>query len=284
MGNPFPDQYGPRVPGPEVTFTLPTNIRAVFEQNFRLPLLTTWNLVIERQLGQDWVFRAAYQGNKGTYLSSGAKTTREINPAVYIPGQSTTGNTQERRVYQDFSTIGLWESANNSHYHALQLNVEKRFGHGLSFLSNYTWAKMTDDYGPGAVTNPNDRHFDYGLSDDDVAHVFKLSNVWEIPRLGVSGVASAILNGWSLNSIVTWRSGFPFSVFTGQDNSLTGVGYDRADFLGGNAQLSYDRPHGEMIERWFDTSKFVPNPEGTFGNAGKNILRGPRLFNTIWAF
>ena len=205
VGNPFPDQYGPRVPGPEVTFTLPTNIRAVFERTFYFPLLTTWNLVIERQLGQDWVFRAAYQGNKGTYLSSGAKTTREINPAVDIPGQSTTGNTQERRVYQDFSTIGLWESANNSHYHALQLNVEKRFGHGLSFLSNDTWAKMTDDYGPGAVTNPNDRHFDYGLSDDDVAHVFKLSNVWEIPRLGVSGVASAILNGWSLNSIVTWR-------------------------------------------------------------------------------
>ncbi len=74
VGNPFPEQFGPRVPGPEVTFTLPTSIRAFFQKNFRLPLFTTWNLLIERQLGQDWVFRAAYQGNKGTYLSSGAKT------------------------------------------------------------------------------------------------------------------------------------------------------------------------------------------------------------------
>ena len=278
--NPFPEQFGPRVPGPEVTFTLPTSIRAFFQKDFRLPLITTWNLLIERQLGQDWVFRAAYQGNKGTYLSNGAKPTREINPAIYIPGQSTPSNTQERRIYKDFSNIGLWESANNAHYHALQLNVEKRFGRGLSFLSNYTWSKMTDDYGPGGVTNPFNRRFDYGRSDDDIAHVFKLSNVWEIPTLPVSGVASKILNGWSVNSIVLWRGGFPFSVFTGQDNSLTGVGLDRADFLGGDAQLSSDRSHGEMIEKWFDTSKFIPNPEGTFGNSGKNILRGPKFFST----
>ena len=35
-----------------------------------------------------------------------------------------------------------------------------------------------------------------------------------------------------------------------------------------------------MIRQFFDTSKFVGNALGTFGNSGRNILRGPRQFNT----
>ena len=35
----------------------------------------------------DWVLKAAYQATKGTYLSQAI--VREINPAIYIPGQST---------------------------------------------------------------------------------------------------------------------------------------------------------------------------------------------------
>jgi hypothetical protein len=58
------------------------------------------------------------------------------------------------------------------------------------------------------------------------------------------------------------------------------VGRDRADFLGGDAQLDTGRPHGELVEQYFNTSLFVENAVGTFGNSGKNILRGPRLFNT----
>ena len=69
--------------------------------DFHLPLLTTWNLNLEQQIGKSWVGRIGYHGNKGTFLSSGAKNPREINPAIYIPGQSTTDNTQERRRYQD---------------------------------------------------------------------------------------------------------------------------------------------------------------------------------------
>ena len=35
-----------------------------------------------------------------------------------------------------------------------------------------------------------------------------------------------------------------------------------------------------MITQWFDTSKFAVNPVGAFGNSGRNILRGPRYFNS----
>jgi hypothetical protein len=103
--------------------------------------------------------------------------------------------------------------------------------------------------------------------------------VWEIPKLHVNRFAGAIVNGWLVNSITTWRSGFPFSIYSGQDNSFSGVGRDRADVTG-NAQLDTGRSHGELITRYFDTSKFVPNAIGTYGNSGKNTLRAPGFFKT----
>ena len=108
----------------------------------------------------------------------------------------------------------------------------------------------------------------------------KFSNVWEIPHFDVSRGLGAVLNGWMLNGMVTWQSGFPFSVTTGRDNSLTGVNRDRADYIGTtNPNLSQNRSHGEMVARFFDTSVFTENALGTFGNSGKGILRGPRMFN-----
>ena len=136
----------------------------------------------------------------------------------------------------------------------MQLNAEKRFGKGLAVLASYTFSKKMDDYG---WTTPNDRGFDYGLSREDVPHNLKFSNVWQVPHIGVDGVVGTLVNGWMVNSMVTWQSGFPFTVSSGRDNSFTGINRDRADFLGGNADLGSDRPHGEMVAQYFDTSKFV---------------------------
>ena len=280
--NPFPDQFGPNVLGPEATFVLPVSVQGgvkLIDRNMKTPSLISWNLTLERQLGKDWLFRAAYLGNKGTHLVYGDfMIPRNVNPAIYIPGQSSSGNIQERRIYKDFGRIDQDESTHNSNYNALQLTVEKRFARGLSVLSNYTWSKHLNDFG---WTNPFNRRFDYGLSNDDIAHYFKFSGIWELPKAKVAGIGRHILNGWELTSSVNWRGGFPFSVFSGPDNSFSGSRNNtRADFLGGSAQLSSDRPHGELIEEFFDTSKFVQNAFGTFGNSGKNILRGPKFFNT----
>lgn len=277
VANPFPEQFGPTVRGPEATFTTPAGIRAYFVKDWRIPQLATWNLILERQLGASWVARAGYYGNKGTYLSLNGPF-REVNPAVYIPGASTVANTQSRRPLSNFSNIGEVQSGNNSNYHSMQLGLEKRFARGLSILTNYTWQKTIDDFG---WTDSYNRRLDYAVSNDDVTHVFKFSNLYEFPRLKLaSGFADRLINGWSLNSIIFWQSGFPLNIVSGVDNSFTGIGRDRADFLGGQAQLSSDRSHGEMAAMWFDTSRFTVNAPGTFGTAGRNSLRGPRYFNT----
>src|SRR4030095_14330794 len=114
----------------------------------------------------------------------------------------------------------------------------------------------------------------------DVRHNFKFSNLWEIPKLQVSPAAGKLLNGWQANSILVKQSGFPYSVTSGQDNSFSNVGSDRADYMGGQATLSDSRPLMDKLAQWFDTSRFVVNAPGTFGNSGRGILRGPGFFNT----
>lgn len=277
IANPFPEQYGPTVRGPEAVFTTPAAIRGYFVKDWRIPQLATWNLILERQIGETWVARAGYYGNKGTYLSFNGPT-REVNGAVYIPGVSTVANTQARRPNPLFSSVGEYQSGNNSNYNSLQLGLEKRFAKGFSVLTNYTWQKTIDDFG---WSNSFDRRRDYAVSNDDVTHVFKFSNIYEVPQFTLAnGFADRLLNRWSMNSIVFWQSGFPLNITSGLDNSFTGVGRDRADYLGGNAQLDSGRSHADMIAMWFDTSRFTVNAPGTLGNLGRNALRGPRYFNT----
>jgi len=155
-------------------------------------------------------------------------------------------------------------------------------------LANYAWSKEMNDFAPiGAYnsnTDPLNRHFDYGPSDDSVTNIFKLSGVYQLPHFGVKSAADKVVNGWEVSPILLWQGGFPFSIVSGYDNSLTGVGEDRADFIGtGSAQLSAGRSHAQLIQEWFNTSAFAPNAMGTFGNTGKNILRGPGQFNTNMA-
>ncbi|MGH9630511.1 MAG: TonB-dependent receptor domain-containing protein [Bryobacteraceae bacterium] len=278
LPNPFPNNYGNVLAGPDFVFAPINDVRWYFTRDFQTPLLTTWNLRLEHQFASNLLVGASYVGNKGTYL----RVRVHENPAIYIPGigangapLSTVGNTQQRRTYKDFSVIRRIDSGGNSQHHGLQLNVEKRFSQGFSFLSNYTWSKTTDNL---SSANPFNRAQEHAVSADDVSHVFKLSNIYQFPQIRVTGALDKLLNGWSLNSIVLWRSGFPMSVLSGVDNSFSAVGEDRADFLGGEARFS-GLSHAEQIRQFFDISRFVVNAPGTFGNSGRGVLRGPGYFN-----
>jgi hemolysin activation/secretion protein len=69
-------------------------------------------------------------------------------------------------------------------------------------------------------------------------------------------LASQITNGWQITGINSWQSGFRFTVYSGMDNSGTGVGSDRADFTGSNINQAIfgDRSHAQMVNQYFDTS------------------------------
>jgi len=289
--NPFPDQFGPRNPGSNATFPQDISFTQIFDRHYHLPQVLAWNLTVERELASGWLVRAAYIGNKGTYLSGGGDQEAgllALNPAIYIPGQSTESNTQQRRIYPSFGYINSVNSGVNSNYHSMQLTLEKHLSHGFSFMTNYTWSKILDNFAPipsnmGTNTCTCGRYFDYGPSDDNITNVFKLTGSYNLPRTKFHGLAGRVTNGWQVTSVTTWQGGTPFTIFSGLDNSFSGIGADRANLVAPklvNAVLSTSRPHSQMVSQYFNTSAFGPNPIGTFGNTGKNILTGPRYFDS----
>jgi len=285
IANPFPGDFGPKLPPSNFQFPLPATLAYFFPLNFKEPEITIWNLTLERQLGESWLIRAAYFGNKGTHLfgTSDQEPMADINAGLYSLGGA--------RPYPNFGPIGEMASGYNSHYNSLQLSLEKRMSHGLSFLVDYTWAKALDDFseslnnGSFYATNPFNRNANYGLSADDIANSIKFSGTWQVPHFHLLGWADKLANGWALAPIVTWRSGLPFSIMCGCDNALTGDGNtDRADFAPGatvgQAKLDPNRSHSALIQEYFNTAAFTGSTPGTFGNTGKNILFGPGLFDT----
>jgi hypothetical protein len=125
-------------------------------------------------------------------------------------------------------------------------------------------------------TNPYDLEFDWGPANFDRRHRLVASWLWEIPGEPSSRWLNAAVGGWALSGIWTWQSGLPFSVTSGVDNARSGTGGQLADVTG-DPDLGGSRSRAEQVNGWFDTSAFAPNALGTFGNAGRNSLRGPRF-------
>ena len=290
--DPFPAYYSAGPPSSSYVFGLPLDISG-FPNNFHVGTMTSWNLRVERQFGSNWLASIGYVGNAGWHLSSNQIGRVEQNPAVYIPGTgvdgqplSTEDNTQARRLNPNFGNVGLYPDSYNAKYNSLQVSMEKRFSHGLSVVSNYTWEKTLDDFpSGGAVTDPFNLRYDWGVSNDNVSNVIHISEVWQVPHSQFHGFAGRLANGWEVTSILSWQGGFPFSVFSGLDNSFSGVGQDHASFTGTSYSQAVltGQSHGQEVNQYFKTSLFTYNAIGTFGDTGKNILTGPRLFNTDFA-
>ncbi|MGA7522785.1 MAG: carboxypeptidase-like regulatory domain-containing protein [Acidobacteriaceae bacterium] len=292
IANPFPAEFGPTNPGPNATFPSDIGFNQIFSRRFRLPMVLAYNLTLEHGIGQNWMLRMAYVGNTGRRLSGTGDQENgllQLNPSIYIPGQSTENNIQQRRVYPQYGSVASINSGVNSNYNAGQFTLEKRAAHGFSFLTNFTWARALDDFAPPAssyLTNSCScgRWFDYGPSNDDLNKDFKFDGDYAVPHMHIPAAAGKALNGWELTAIADWTSGFPFTIMSGTDNSFSAMGADRADLNGitnpGQAQLSYGRSHPDQINEWFNINDFAPNAIGTFGNSGKNSLRGPRYFDT----
>jgi hypothetical protein len=165
------------------------------------------------------------------------------------------------------------------------LSGERRFTSDLTLTLSYTFSKNMDTgitvnsaNSPSANNSYNPLN-DKGLADADRTHAFVASYVWNLPRLNSAPLPIRyLLGGWQHNGIVSLYSGTPFSVVSGIDNSLTGVNQDRADSIG-DPDLDSGRSKGDRILRYFNTAAFRLNAEGTFGTAGRNILRAPGSVN-----
>jgi len=286
IANPFPASFGPVNPGAGVGFPQDIAFTQIFDRHFRLPQILTYNLTFEHEFAASFFMRLEYAGNHGAHL--GGTGDQEAGLLQLNP----TGPSGSR-IYPNFGFIASINSGVNSNYNAGQFELEKRLGHGLAFQTNFTWSRALNDFGPngqygifgvyGINTCACGRSLDYGPDAGDDNEVFRFSGNYAFPKVPVKGILDQAINGWNLSGITNWQSGFPFTVFAQDDNSQSGMGNDRPDITVANirdTQLASGRSHTDQHTEWFNTNDFVQNAIGTYGNIGKNSLRGPRLFTT----
>lgn len=292
FGNPFRDYPGgnpfplPSPPPKNATFVsagqyvnLPLNIKPSYFQQ--------WNVSLQQQIGQNWLFSMNYMGNKGTHLW----LSYQLDPAMYVPGQcgssacSTVGNTASRRVLTKinpqygpaFSSIIQTDDGATSSYNGMLVSLNRRLINNISVLVNYTWShcinqgdiasELTNTY-----QNPSDRRGDLGNCNTDVHNIINASIVAGVPHL-TKNFGFRLISDWELSAIITSRSGLWFSPTTGTDASLTGVGADRPNRVGDPNSIN------RTLNKWFNTSAFTINAPGTYGTARRNSLLGPARSN-----
>ena len=276
-GNPFPQPFPPAnnvaFPTAGVWVNLPLHIHPTYLQQ--------WNLSYQRQMGSDWLVTASYIGNKTTHLWLG----KEINPAVYIPGQSTATNTNQRRVLYlmdpvkgaPYATIGEDDDGGNAHYNGLLMSIQHRFSRSFTALGNYTYSHSIGEgdfnnelTGP-IYQNPSNRHGDNGNANFDHRHIFNLSLVAQSPKFK-DKVLRTVAGGWQMTGLLTAQTGGYWTVTSGVDNSLSGVNLDRPNVVG---DWHVANPSPTL---WFNPLAFVANGPGQFGNSGRGVVKGPGLF------
>jgi carboxypeptidase family protein len=269
--NPFVNSPGATIPtSPEGQGGYSINPR------MRTPYSSQWNFSIQRQLPSNLLLDLSYVGSNSVKLLQ----SRQENRAIPGPGP-----VQARRPNPKYTALTWDDNGPPSNYNGLSVKLQKRFSAGLSFLTSYTWSHNLDVYSTergGTSGGPQDPLYwraDYATSTADVKHAFLLSSVYELPfgkgkRYLTSGFASYVLGNWEWSNILGLYGGLPVAVTLGFDNaSLGATGGQRPDLVGNPIS---DNP---TRLRWFNTSAFARPAQFKFGNAGRNLLRGPDLKN-----
>ena len=240
----------------------------------------SWSFAVQRQLPQEIVAEVSYVGNTGTNLSF----PRDLNQ---LP-ESKLGQGLTARPYPNFQSVGAMIFDGASNYHGLQMALRKRFSKGISLDANYTWSKNlnnVDSGGSADTTLGGNRLYqrayspdlNYGISTSNVPSMFKMVAAYELPLgrgkklLGRGGPLDLVLGGWRVSGVFIKQSGYPFMPSVSGTN-LSGQLYGGTWYPNrtGNGALA-----DPTIYKWFDPSAFAIPASNTFGNSGRNILRGP---------
>ncbi|MBX7220282.1 MAG: TonB-dependent receptor [Blastocatellia bacterium] len=271
------------------------------DPRLRTPYSFQWNLNLQKELPGGIAFEIGYFATRGVKQL----LNRDINQAVFYPGESDNRNIFDRRPTQlsgkqfllnkvDVGGIDLiqeQEAAAVSTYHSLQTRLSGRVKDQLSFSFAYTWSHSIDNASDifgftGSSGFPQDSRnlrAEKANSPFDVRHRFTNSFTWDLPfgrgkRFGANtkGITLALIDGWQVNGITTAQGGQPFSVRLGTDAALDGNPL--------NEQRPNDIPGAFVpdgkggLRLTVPLEKLVPLP-GQYGNLGRNTFRGPKFVN-----
>lgn len=231
------------------------------EKDLQTAMAQHWSLNIQRDLGIG-TLQVGYVGNHVTHLlTDGVVTPRNINRRDL--GRPLSA------AFGDVFAVGGYPQSN---YNAMQVNFKRNLSKGLRFNFNYTWSHAIDDV-VGFFKDhqdPNNTRAERASSDQDVRHNFVFDAGYDIAfRDWFDGGPRWLVDGWRMDTITQIRSGLPvtptlqggvFGGFTKRPNLVPGV--------------DTRCPNFNVPDCQFNSAAFV-DPGTGFGNAGRNILRGP---------
>ena len=284
------------------------------QPDMETPTLISWSLRVQQELSPNTSLTLGYVGSHGYHEIIGVDANEPFPvvcpaspcPATYpatfptalagtpVPAGSFYVPTAVK-ANPDIANTWTWFSQGTSNYNALQVDLNRRFSHGMSLRGVYTWSKALDDgdsvngtaaaNAPGLVSNPFDLHSDYGLATYDVRHIAVISGMYRLPfghgqAFGGSleGWRDVAASGWSVNSIVTLQSGFPFTPQLSYNPSNNGDTrnpvrpFANPDFTG---PVILGKP-----SQWFNPAAFLA-PANTPGNL--RLLREPGKEYADWS-
>ena len=289
LNNPSPSNPKPTVPGTDpflggnaglIPAPNPFNqVQWFMDPNFKNPYSMQWNFGVQHQLNNSTVVTANYVGSGSKRLQIGGFYNVALTPG---PGEQAP-----RRPFPYISPSFFDRSWGRGNYHAFQFLLDKKYSSGLAYLISYTWSKSIDIACSGwygvegcSVQDPYNFNTNRSVSGFDVTHLLSASWVYQIP-VGpgkkydpANRVLSHIVGNWSVNGIATFSSGQPYEVGIAGDIANTGMQnccanyYERLNLIG-DPVLSNPTPSS-----WFNRSAFGVPANFTFGNLGRNALRG----------
>ncbi len=282
----------PAFPAAPLSCAFANSIRPV-QFDLENPYLNVYNVSLQHEFAWGTVVTLGYAGSRGIHLLR----SNDVNTAVpiiqadgtpFYPAGAPRANTA-------FSTIELKSSDGNSWYNAMIFEVRKRWSHGFTFQSSYTFSRNLDttqastffsDATNGTTTAfPEYPGLNYnkGLADYHAKHNWVINFTWDIPfARHLAGLSKTLLDGWQLAGINNARSGNPLTVFVQANRSRSlwqpslgpGIGRDRASMAPG---FNYETAVLGRPEQYFDPAAFALPPAGTLGDTGRGAFIGPNL-------
>jgi hypothetical protein len=179
-----------------------------------------------------------------------------------------------------FSSIFAEDTIANSNYNSLQVEVEKRFSHGMEFQAAYTWSKSFDEASSFEnVLDPVDFRKSYSLSLFDARNRLVYSYSWELPIPLKHGLTGKMVNGWAVSGITTFQTGFPIRITSSDDLELMNsydFEYPGEPDIVKPFRTTNPRGQGNLF---FDHSIFQPQALGTIGSSPRSVCCGPGINN-----
>jgi hypothetical protein len=285
--NPFPLPFKPPA---STTFGNQAQF-IVLPPHFHPTYTFQWTASLQQELRHGWQFQIDYIGSQSSFVALGLP----LDPAVYIPGSSTLGNTSSRySLTLDNPSQGkkyagggsgsiLISDGANASYNGMIATIQHRLSSDFSFFSNYTWSHCFDiedaqgDFAGTTVQNPNDIRGDRANCGFDHRAIFNAALVAD-SHFPLSGWKALALNNWELAPLLQIHDGSPFNVTSGVDNSLTATGNDRPNMVNPNGIYTNKKltKTNAGNRNFLNASAFAQNASGTFGDVGRNSVRGPK--------